>query len=83
MNQSIRSDLEVISLEHESCSLSHLSYGAESLVLIFVPYCYGELNNGNSMESFIMEMNRKIDLFNQNDFRVILISRLSSLSISE
>ena len=70
----ISSNLELGTVDHEISNLSHLLIGAEALVILFIPYCFGDILD-DTMESLVLEVNRRIEEFNKNDLRVICISR--------
>ncbi len=77
----VSSNLELASLENEIVPISQLFYGAEAVVIFFVPFCYGELVK-QSMESLLVEVNDHLDEFNQHDLRVVCISREPPSTIS-
>jgi hypothetical protein len=66
--------LELASSDHEIVSLTQLIHGAEALVILFTPFCFGEIND-NTMENLIVQVNERIEEFNQQDLRVICIAR--------
>lgn len=70
----INADLELASTDHEILPISQLIHGAEALILLFVPYCFGDIVD-NSMEQLVLEVNERLDEFNQSDLRVVCITR--------
>lgn len=74
IGEEIASTLEVSSADNEIIALTQLLYGAEAVVFIFLPFCYGELVE-NTMEYLITDINKRIDEFNDKDIRVICITR--------
>lgn len=73
-NEFLPKDLEVANSDNEICGLNSLVLGAELLVILFIPFCFGE-NVKNSMESLVCEVNDRMDEFSENDIRIICISR--------
>jgi hypothetical protein len=76
VGDTVSADLELASAENEICSISQLLHGAEALVVIFTSFCYGKLGKG-SVETLILDVNERINEFNQQDLRVICITRYS------
>ena len=74
VGDTVSSDLELASIQNEICPISQLFYGAEAVIIFFVPYCYGELTD-NSMETLLIDVNQKIDDFNSQDLRVVCITK--------
>lgn len=71
----VSSDLELASSDNEIFSISQLLHGAEALVMIFTPYCYGDAASKETIESLILEVNERIDEFNSQDLRVVCVTR--------
>ena len=74
IGETISADLELANTDNEISALSMLLHGAEGLVVLFCPYCFGE-DTPNSMESLVLDVNDKLDFFNQRELRVICITR--------
>lgn len=70
----ISTDLEVSSTDNEVTPLSMLLHGAEALVVLFCPCCFGD-TEVKSMEALMQDVNSKIDFFDRRDLRVIAITR--------
>lgn len=75
IGEQIRDNYEVVSSEHEITSLNQLIQGADALIIIFVPFCYGEETNV-SIETLVMDTNDRLSDFSDNDFRVVCVTRL-------
>lgn len=75
VGEQIRDNFEVVSTEHEIMTLNQLIQGADALIIIFVPFCYGEETNV-SIETLVMDTNDRLGDFSDNDFRVVCITRL-------
>ncbi|RYH12513.1 hypothetical protein EON65_38125 [archaeon] len=75
IGEAVSSDLELASSNNEIFSISQLLHGAEALVMIFTPYCFGDATNKESIESLILEVDERIDEFNSQDLRVVCITR--------
>lgn len=78
----INAALEVASSESEICGITQLLHGAEAVVVLFLPFCYGDTTS-HSMESLVIDINQRIDEFNQQDLRVICITRCFYLLFSQ
>lgn len=74
IGQKIRENLELTTVEYEIKNLSHLLVGAEALIVLFVPYCFGS-GTGGTMESLVTEVNSSLDEFLKQDLRVACICR--------
>lgn len=70
----IADDLEIANTDNEICTIGALLQGTEALVMLFTPYCFGDVNL-NSMEKLLMDVNQNLEDFNQQDLRVICITR--------
>lgn len=65
---------ELISPDHEVVGITQLINGADAVVMIFIPFCYGEVGNG-TMEALVLDVNRRIDEFNGQDLRVVCVTK--------
>lgn len=74
IGESVNETFEVVSTEHDVVSINQLIQGADALVTIFLPFCYGEEGN-TSMESLVMDINDRLGEFHNNDMRVVCITR--------
>lgn len=70
----ISTELELATSDNEICGLSTLLNGAEALVVLFVPFCFGPINDG-TMENLVIEVNERLDDFSEHDLRVICITK--------
>ena len=75
IGETVSSNMELASSDNEIFSISQLLHGAEALVMIFTPYCYGDASNKESIESLVLEVSSRIDEFNSQDLRVVCITR--------
>ena len=75
IGESIANGLELANADNEVCELNDLLHGAEALIVIFCPYCFGDAESGSSMESLVMDVNNNLDEFSALDLRVICITR--------
>jgi hypothetical protein len=66
--------MEMLSLNGEVYTINQLLFGTQALVMIFMPYCFGDID-GNSIESLIVETNERLDDFLALDLRVVCIGR--------
>eukprot|EP01039_Chlorochromonas_danica_P009953 gene9953-11003_t len=66
--------LELASSTNEIFSLSQIIGPAEAVIVIFVPYCFGDRTD-NSIEALILEVNKRLEEFNSSDLRVICVTR--------
>jgi hypothetical protein len=73
-------DLELASSENEIFPFNFLLNGAEALIILFLPFCFGERKE-KSMEQLIINVNERLDTFNQHDIRVVCVTRYSVLFI--
>ena len=74
IGETISADLELANSDNEILALSNLLHGADALIVLFCPYCFGE-NTNNSMEALVSDVNDKLEFFNQKELRVICITR--------
>lgn len=70
----ISAELEVSSTDNEVTPLSMLLHGAEALIVLFCPFCFGSTDE-KSMEALMLDVNSKIDFFDRRDLRVVAITR--------
>lgn len=70
----VNTAFEVASSENEICGITQLLHGAEAVVVLFLPFCYGDTSS-HSIESLVIDVNQRIDEFNQQDVRVVCITR--------
>jgi peroxiredoxin len=77
----VTSDLELASMDSEIVPVSQLFYGAEAVIMFFIPHCYGD-ETAQSMEALLINVNSSMDEFNQYDLRVICISKEPPSTVS-
>mmetsp|Transcript_16698 Transcript_16698/g.37058 ORF Transcript_16698/g.37058 Transcript_16698/m.37058 type:complete len:180 (-) Transcript_16698:338-877(-) len=74
VGEALPTNLELANTENEVINLTALLQGAEALVVLFHPYTYAEVKK-NSMENLILDVNDRLEFFEQEDVRVIVITR--------
>lgn len=74
IGETVNESVEILSSEHDVVGITQLIQGADALIIIFVPFCFGE-ESSSSMESLVMEVNNRLSDFNSRDMRVICVTR--------
>lgn len=73
----IDNNIELSSQDYEIIPLNILLHGTEALIIYFIPFTFG-VPSENSFDSLLMEINKNIQKFNQNDIRTIFVTRYIS-----
>ena len=83
------SSVEYIGSEHVLTSVTSEIYplglllqGVDALIMVFVPYIFGDLIE-NTMEYLINDLNLDLPLFENRDVRVICVTRCCRLIYSD
>jgi predicted dithiol-disulfide oxidoreductase (DUF899 family) len=67
-------DLSLLSESSQTIELTRLLFGVDALVILFLPFTYGE-REPNTMENLVYEMNQRLDKFVNHDLKVICVGR--------
>jgi hypothetical protein len=72
--EEIPSDLELLSTNFELISFNQLLFGVEALIVVFLPFSYGD-RNLFTIENLLYDINLRLDEFVNNDLRVICVCK--------
>jgi predicted dithiol-disulfide oxidoreductase (DUF899 family) len=67
-------DLTLLSESSQTIELTRLLFGVDALVILFLPFTYGE-REPNTMENLVYKMNQRLDKFVNHDLKVICVGR--------
>ena len=71
--------MDICSAENAVIPLRLMNKGMDSLLVLFIPHCFGDNSTKNTLLSLIKEINDNIDIFRQRSIRVVGISRSYNL----
>ena len=69
------SDVNVVNVENVLHPLRALKVGSNALIALFVPYCFGDDKEKNSIHALIRDVSENINIFKQRSLRLICITR--------
>ncbi len=74
IGETVNEKFEIVSSDNDVIGVTQLIQGADALIIIFVPFCFGEEVN-LSMESLVMDVSDRLEEFNNRDIRVVCVTR--------
>lgn len=68
-------NLEVVNIQNGITPLRSLLHGVDKLIIVFLPYCFGDKHIVNTIDYLIKEIHEKINEFLLHDIRVVCITK--------
>lgn len=69
------SDLHVVNPESEVYALRTLKTGWAALIVVFIPYCFGDWGEKNTIHALLADLTEHLNIFQQRSLRLIGLTR--------